>query len=404
MACGSEKDNDDSGEGDNNQVPVISGIPSSAVNEGNPYHFAPMASDSDSGDTLTFFITNKPSWADFNDQTGVLNGTPGLTDAGDYDNIVISVSDGTATAELPAFMISVANINQIPVISGIPANAVNEGSPYQFAPTASDGDSLDTLTFSITNKPSWANFDNQTGVLSGTPGLNDADDYESIVIGVSDGIAIVELSAFTITVVDVSSALVVSMHSPATQATEVPLDSNITITFDASVDALTVTSSSVTLLGENGMAIPTTLNTDNQIITIDPTGNLESLVTYTVIVTTAVSSVDGAMLGGDYSWAFTTTESAMIDPSRVTVNLSWNIDDVVDTDILPSGYLIYYGRQSGSLTGSVDVGMSTSRALNGSEFSFTEVGEYYFHIVAYNADKSLFSAPSTEVMIDIRPY
>ncbi len=402
LACTSENNNSSKGS-DNNQVPVINGTPATTVNEGSPYHFAPTATDGDSGDNLTFSISNKPAWANFDSQTGILNGTPGLDDAGDYGNIIISVSDDTATAGLAAFMISVANTNQAPVISGTPATTVNEGSPYHFAPTATDGDSGDNLTFSIGNKPAWANFDSQTGILNGTPSLDDAGDYGNIIISVSDGTVSTQLSAFTLSVIDVSPALVVSTHSPIAQATDTPLLSNITITFDTPLDAATVTGTSVTLLGTNSAVIPAALSVDNQTVTIDPTSSLEPLTTYTVIITTAVNGTNGAALGNDYSWSFTTLADSMIDPSRITVNLSWNIGDTTNTNILPSGYLIYYGRQSGNLTNSIDVGMITSRTMNGSEFNFTEVGEYYFQIVAYNADKSLFSAPSTEVIIDIRP-
>ncbi len=388
---------------DTNQPPTITGTPSNTVNEGNPYHFAPTATDGDNGDNLTFSISSKPSWANFDNQTGILSGTPGFSDAGDYANIIISVSDGTTTSGLTAFMISVTNTNQAPVINGTPATTVDEGSPYHFAPTASDSDSGDSLTFSISNKPSWASFDTQTGILNGTPGLDDAGDYGNIIIGVSDSTTSAQLSAFTISVIDTSPALAISTHSPMAQATDTPLLSNITITFNIPLDVATVTDTSATLLGTNSVVIPATLNIDNQTITIDPASNLEPLTTYTVIITTAVTGTNGAALDNDYSWSFTTLADTVIDPSRITVNLSWNVGDTSNTNISPSGYFIYYGRQSGSLTNSIDVGMVASRALNGSEFNFTEIGEYYFQVVAYNADKSLFSAPSTEVIIDIRP-
>ncbi len=210
LACADEN-NDDNGGNDNNQPPTITGTPATTVNEGSPYHFAPTAADSNSGDSLTFSISNKPSWAGFNSQTGVLNGTPGLSDAGDYSDIIISVSDGTATAELAAFMISVLTTNQPPTITGTPATTVNEGSPYHFAPTAADSNSGDSLTFSISNKPSWAGFDNQTGILNGTPGLDDVGDYDNIIISVSDGNASAQLSAFTISVIDNSQSLGVTL-------------------------------------------------------------------------------------------------------------------------------------------------------------------------------------------------
>ena len=89
-----------------NNAPKISGTPSQSVSSGVSYSFKPTASDAD-GDPLTFSIANRPSWASFNTATGQLSGTPTATNAGTFTNIVISVSDGKATAALPAFSIDV---------------------------------------------------------------------------------------------------------------------------------------------------------------------------------------------------------------------------------------------------------------------------------------------------------
>lgn len=89
-----------------NRAPVISGTPAKSVNVGSAYSFRPTASDPD-GNTLTFSIANRPSWASFNTSNGQLSGTPTAAQAGSYANIVISVSDGRATVSLPAFSINV---------------------------------------------------------------------------------------------------------------------------------------------------------------------------------------------------------------------------------------------------------------------------------------------------------
>ena len=54
--------------------------------------------------------------------------------------------------------------NTPPVISGTPDIQVFKQSAYSFTPTASDANG-DNLTFSIVNKPRWANFDTATGRL-----------------------------------------------------------------------------------------------------------------------------------------------------------------------------------------------------------------------------------------------
>lgn len=86
--------------------PSISGTPASQVMAGQAYHFTPTASGP-SGSTLSFSIKNMPSWATFSIATGALTGTPSSSTSGTFANIVISVSDGTQSAALPAFNIQV---------------------------------------------------------------------------------------------------------------------------------------------------------------------------------------------------------------------------------------------------------------------------------------------------------
>ena len=114
--------------------------------------------------------------------------------------IVISVSDGTLSASLPAFNLTVVNVNDAPTISGTPSTSVKSRQAYRFAPTAADVDSNTNLTFSISNKPSWATFDVGTGVLSGTPSRAQVGITSGIVISVSDGSLTASLPAFNLEV------------------------------------------------------------------------------------------------------------------------------------------------------------------------------------------------------------
>lgn len=180
-----------------NRAPTISGTPATTASVGTTYSFKPTASDPD-GDALGFTIANKPSWASFSTATGVLTGKP--TVAATHSNIVITVSDGKATKSLPAFSIKVSgSANRAPTISGTAPTSVNVGSAYSFQPTAADADG-DTLTFSISNKPSWATFSTSSGRLSGTPSATAAGTYPNIVISVTDGKASTSLPAFSIAV------------------------------------------------------------------------------------------------------------------------------------------------------------------------------------------------------------
>jgi hypothetical protein len=213
----------------NNLAPVISGTPATSVVAGSSYNFQPIATDANGG-RLRFSIANKPAWANFSSRTGQLSGTPGSGSVGTYSNIVISVSDGKASASLPAFAIqvdaaTVSTANSAPVISGTPATSVLADSAYSFQPTATDADA-DPLSFSISNMPAWASFSTTTGQLSGTPGSGSVGTYSNIVISVSDGKASASLPAFVIQI-DAATvqtgSLAMSWEAPVTRADGTPL-------------------------------------------------------------------------------------------------------------------------------------------------------------------------------------
>ncbi|MBW4466169.1 MAG: DUF4347 domain-containing protein [Pegethrix bostrychoides GSE-TBD4-15B] len=201
-----------------NDAPEISGIPDTSVRQGDNYIFAPSFDDVD-GDQLSFFIANKPAWAEFDPDTGVLSGIPTNSDIGVTEDIVISVSDGKATVELAAFNLSVDNVNDLPTISGTPTTSIAEDSFYSFTPTADDPDFGDPISFLINNKPIWASFDPTTGQLSGTPTNNNVGVTQDIIISVSDGQDTVDLAKFTLTVTNTNDAPVLS--SPVADQTTV---------------------------------------------------------------------------------------------------------------------------------------------------------------------------------------
>jgi hypothetical protein len=85
--------------------PTVSGTPVLKSKAGVLYSFTPTAADfAGNTGTLSFSIAGKPSWASFNTTTGRLSGT---TVKGSYPGILISVTDGCASASLPSFTITV---------------------------------------------------------------------------------------------------------------------------------------------------------------------------------------------------------------------------------------------------------------------------------------------------------
>jgi len=137
---------------------TISGSPAGTVNVGGSYSFTPTTSDTNQGRTLFFAVANKPAWASFNSSTGQLSGKPTAANVGKYDDVVIAVYDGLASAVLPNFDVTVqASSSTSPptkpvspgtglTISGSPAGTVNAGSSYSFTPTTTDSNSGRTLS------------------------------------------------------------------------------------------------------------------------------------------------------------------------------------------------------------------------------------------------------------------
>jgi hypothetical protein len=105
--------------------------------------------------------------------------------------------------------------NAPPAIQGIPAASIKVGDFYDFQPSASDPDG-DSLTFSISGKPDWANFDQKSGDLSGMPLLGSEGVYNGIVITASDGKDTTSLE-FSVTVTTIGFASITLTWTPPTR-------------------------------------------------------------------------------------------------------------------------------------------------------------------------------------------
>jgi hypothetical protein len=344
--------------------PVISGSPSASVQVGNTYSFTPSASDAN-GDVLTFAIANRPTWAAFDSATGRLSGTP--TIAATHSSITISVSDGTYSTALPAFAITVnaAPTNTPPVISGSPATSATVGVAYSFQPSASDANG-NALTFSITNRPTWATFSTSTGRLSGTP--TTAATHASIVIAVSDGIASASLPAFSIVVAPLPNSPPTISGTPIAS-----INAGSAYTFqptatDPDGDVLTFAIANVPVWA--------TFNTASGRLSGTPSaGHVGTYANVTISVS------DG-----------TTTRSlpafsiAVTQVSLGSATLSWTAP-TLNTDGSPlvdlAGYRIYYGTSSGTLNQTVQL---NSAGLMTYVFSNLSPATYYFAVTAFNAN------------------
>ncbi len=349
-----------------NHAPVISGTPSTSVTAGTAYSFTPAASDADN-DALTFSISKKPSWAQFNTSTGALTGTPAAANVGTTTGIVISVSDGKASTPLSAFSITVnAAPNHAPVISGSPPTSVTAGTAYSFTPTASDADN-DTLTFSIANKPSWAQFNTASGALTGTPAAANVGTTTGIAISVSDGKASAALAAFAITVNAAPNHAPVISGTPSTSVMQDTAYSFRPSASDADNDTLTFSIANKPSWAQ--------FNTANGALTGTPTATNVGTTTGIVI----------SVSDGKVSTPLAAFSIAVVATATGSATLTWNppttnSDGSALTDL--AGYKIYWGTTQGSYPNSVTI---NNPGLSSYVVGNLVAGTYFFVVAALNS-------------------
>jgi len=116
--------------------------------------------------------------------------------------------------------------NRAPIVSGTAPTKVTVGEAYVFQPQASDPDN-DVVTFTIANKPAWANFDPKTGKLWGTPTAENVGTYSAIEIAATDGSSVTALPPFDLTVTAVAGvppkAVTVAWDAPTQNEDGSPL-------------------------------------------------------------------------------------------------------------------------------------------------------------------------------------
>lgn len=110
-----------------NDLPPLNEIEAMAY-----YEFTPSAADGED-DLLLFSVENLPAWAELDESTGALTGTPQDDDVGVYSGITITVSDGNSTASLDAFSIEVAGSSwkvRGSVFAGLSSSNVSWGTSF----------------------------------------------------------------------------------------------------------------------------------------------------------------------------------------------------------------------------------------------------------------------------------
>lgn len=108
-----------------NDAPQITSSALTTVNEEQSYAYDVEVTDVDSGDVVTFSLTEKPAWLSINISTGVISGTAPLNDTGSYA-VTVRATDVALAYDEQSFTIDIRNVNDAPAITGQNPLSVNE--------------------------------------------------------------------------------------------------------------------------------------------------------------------------------------------------------------------------------------------------------------------------------------
>ncbi|CAN5214216.1 hypothetical protein BH11PSE10_BH11PSE10_14400 [soil metagenome] len=171
---------------DLNDEPVLAGsVADQFATERQPFAFsmpAGLFTDINVGDTLGYTATLStgaalPAWLRFDSLTQTLSGTPANADVGPWALRLVATDSSGAQAHAD-FMLSVANVNDAPVLAGTLADqGVSQGNAFGFTLPAglfTDIDVGDSLIYTASAGagaalPAWLRFDALTQTFSGTP-------------------------------------------------------------------------------------------------------------------------------------------------------------------------------------------------------------------------------------------
>ena len=145
----------------------------------NMMYFNDYNSSDDGQGKITWKLNTNAEWLNIDNTTGVLNGTPGLTDVGDWE-IDIIVSDNHGGKTNRSFTLNVIDLNLPPkIITGNVVTAYTN-KLYSVQYQAEDPDTpIANITWelSIDSNAEWLSMDPETGILSGTPTVDDVGWY-----------------------------------------------------------------------------------------------------------------------------------------------------------------------------------------------------------------------------------
>jgi len=178
-----------------NTPPVIADVPLRRVAEGSSMSFTLGASDSDQpAQKLTFALVSAPEGMTLNPNSGLLQFRPTEAQGPSTNRIVVRVTDNgvPALSATNAFTVVVLEINQVPELASVEDLTVDALKPLTIQLLAKDADlPAQKLSFALLEGPRGMSVNPAEGVVSWTPGADQAAARHPVTVSVSDGVRVV---------------------------------------------------------------------------------------------------------------------------------------------------------------------------------------------------------------------
>ncbi len=169
--------------------------------EGMEYYVDYNSSDDTQGE-ISWSVIPDNSWFSIEENSGILSGTPLYDDAGTV-NITVMVNDGNGGTGSITFMLTVINFNQPPRITSTDITTGKQGQKYQMNYVALDPDGDEKFHWELFTDASFLTINNNTGTLSGTPGIWDVGAW-SVNVTVKDPGGLMNSHEFVLTIENVN--------------------------------------------------------------------------------------------------------------------------------------------------------------------------------------------------------
>jgi serine protease len=297
------------------------------------------ASDSGSGQTLTFSASGLPAGLVIDPTTGIISGTP--TAAIYNASVTITATDTTGATGTASFGWTVSNPggNTVSVANPVAQSNTLNTPIAALTITASDNQANQTLSYSATGLPAGLSINASTGSITGTP---TAAGKSSVTVTVSDATSATGAATFTWTI---TGPTTMTVTSPGNQST--PLNTTISglqiVAYDGTGNPLTYSAS----------GLPSGLSLNATGLITGKTGTKAQTASVTITVTDAAAGVSGTT---SFTWKVANT---------VTVRSPGNQTSTHNVAIAPLQIVASDSQTGATLTYSV-TGLPSGLRLNSS--------------------------------------